>query len=223
MRTQIALPGARVLTQTGRRVGLAPSAALGYISAESAPTRGSSMAVLEVVKYPDPLLREDTFDVKEVDDSVKQLAADLIDTMYALNAAGIAAIQVGRHERMFVIDGKVATGDENADPLVFINPELVETGKGLTVSEEGCLSFPGVFVEIKRPRWAKIRATNVDGETFEIDGDGLFGRALQHEFDHLTGRLMIDLVGMVKKEVIKRKMKRWHSEHDAEQEPAPAP
>jgi peptide deformylase len=180
------------------------------------------MAVLEVVKYPDPLLREDTFEVKEIDESVKQLATDLIDTMYALNAAGIAAIQVGRHERMFVIDGKVATGDENADPLVFINPELAETGKGLTVSEEGCLSFPGVFVEIKRPRWAKVRGTNVDGETFEVDGEGLFGRALQHEYDHLTGRLMIDLVGMVKKEVIKRKMKRWHSEHDAEQEAVPA-
>lgn len=181
------------------------------------------MAVLEVVKYPDPRLREKTFEVKEVDESVKQLAKDLIDTMYALNAAGIAAIQVGRFERMFVIDGKVATGDENADPLVFINPEVAETGKGLAVSEEGCLSFPGVFVEIKRPRWAKVRATNAEGETFEIDGEGLFGRALQHENDHLTGRLMIDLVGMVKKEVIKRKMKRWHAENDAPSEGEPVP
>jgi peptide deformylase len=180
------------------------------------------MAVLEVIKYPDARLREKTFRVESVDESVQQLAKDLIDTMYALNAAGIAAIQVGRFEQMFVIDGKVAMGDESADPLVFINPEVVETGKGLTLSEEGCLSFPGVFVEIKRPRWAKIQAQDAEGKTFEVDGDGLFGRALQHENDHLTGRLMIDLVGMVKKEVIKRKMKRWHAENDEQPAPVPA-
>ena len=172
------------------------------------------MAVLEVVKYPDERLRQDTFDVKEVDDGVRELVRDLIDTMFALNAAGIAAIQVGRFERIFIIDGKVATGRDDADPLVFINPEVVETGKGMALAEEGCLSFPGVFTEIKRPRWAKLKAQDADGEWFEVDGDGLFGRALQHEHDHLTGKLMIDLVGMVKKEVIKRKMKRWHADHD---------
>lgn len=170
------------------------------------------MAALEVVKYPDPRLREDTFAVEEITDEIRQLVRDLIDTMFGLNAAGIAAIQVGRLERIFIIDGKVATGEETADPLVFINPEVVETGKGLAIAEEGCLSFPDVFVDVKRPRWAKVRATNVEGETFEVEGDELFGRALQHEHDHLTGKLMIDLVGMVKKEMIKRKMKRWHSQ-----------
>lgn len=172
------------------------------------------MAILEVVKYPDPRLREDTFAVEAITDDVRQLVRDLVDTMYSLNAAGIAAIQVGRLEQIFIIDGKVATGDEAADPLVFINPEIVGTSGGTTVSEEGCLSFPDVFVEVKRPRWAKVRALGIDGESFEVEGDGLFGRALQHEHDHLTGRLMIDLVGMVKKEMIKRRMKRWHSEHD---------
>lgn len=174
------------------------------------------MAVLEVVKYPDPRLREDTFAVAEITDDIRQLVRDLTDTMYSLNAAGIAAIQVGRLERIFLIDGKVATGDEAADPLVCINPEVVETGKGLIISEEGCLSFPDVFVDVKRPRWAKLRAQDVNGETFEVEGDALFGRALQHEHDHLTGKLMIDLVGMVKKEMIKRKMKRWHTHHEAE-------
>ncbi|MCA9683250.1 MAG: peptide deformylase [Myxococcales bacterium] len=178
------------------------------------------MAVLEIVKYPDPRLREDTFDVAEITDDIRQLVRDMTDTMYALNAAGIAAIQVGRLERIFLIDGKVATGDENADPLVFINPEVVEAGHGEVVAEEGCLSFPDVFVDVKRPRWAKLRATNIAGETFEAEGDGLFGRALQHEHDHLTGRLMIDLVGMVKKEMIKRKMKRWHTQHDEAGKPA---
>lgn len=168
------------------------------------------MAVLDIVTYPDPRLRETTFDVKEIDDSVRQLVQDLTDTMYAQNGAGIAAIQVGRFERIFLIDGRVATDREDAEPMVFINPEVVETGKGFAVQEEGCLSFPGVFVEIKRPRWAKVRAMNLAGETFEWEGDGLLGRALQHEHDHLTGKLMIDLVGMVKKEMIKRKMKRHH-------------
>jgi peptide deformylase len=183
------------------------------------------MAVLDIVTYPDPRLREPTFEVAEVDAGIRQLVRDLIDTMYSLNAAGIAAIQVGRLERIFIIDGKVADPEagDDAKPLVFINPELVETGRGLTVAEEGCLSFPNVFVDIKRPRWAKIRARDVDGNLFEADGEGLLGRALQHEFDHLTGRLMIDLVGMVKKEVIKRKMKRWHSEHDGKAAEAKPP
>lgn len=172
------------------------------------------MAVLEIVTYPDPRLRATTVEVNEIDESIRQLVRDMTDTMYALNAAGIAAIQVGRFERIFMIDGKVAGGDDKAEALVFINPEIVETGKGDEVEEEGCLSFPDIFVPIRRPRWAKVRATNIHGERFEAEGEGLFGRALQHEFDHLTGKLMVDLVGMVKKEMIKRKMKRWHHSHE---------
>lgn len=174
------------------------------------------MAVLDIVHYPDPRLREPTFEVKEFDDSVRELVQDLTATMYAHNGAGIAAIQVGRLERIFLIDGRVATGREDADPVVFINPEIVETGKGDEVSEEGCLSFPGVFIQVKRPRFARVRAQDVNGETFEWEGEALLGRALQHEHDHLTGKLMIDLVGKVKKEMVKRKMKRYHNEQARE-------
>lgn len=174
------------------------------------------MAVLDIVTYPDPRLREPTFEVTAIDDGVRQLVQDLTDTMYALDGAGIAAIQVGRFERIFILDGRVATGREDAEPVVFINPEVVETGRGDAIAEEGCLSFPGVFVEIKRPRWAKVRAMDLRGETFEWEGEGLLGRALQHEHDHLTGKLMIDMVGMVKKEMIKRKMKRLHGEQGRE-------
>lgn len=170
------------------------------------------MAVLPVVTYPDPRLRESTFDVEGIDDGIRQLVADLTDTMYAQNGAGIAAIQVGRMERIFLIDGKVAGGTDDSPPVVCINPEVVETGGGTEQGEEGCLSFPGVFVDIKRPRFAKIRARDLEWNEFEIGGDGLLGRALQHEHDHLTGKLLIDMVGMVKKEMIKRKMKRHHSE-----------
>jgi peptide deformylase len=172
------------------------------------------MAVLDVVKYPDPRLREPTVAVHEIDDGIRELVRDMTDTMYALNGAGIAAIQVGRLERIFIIDGRVAGGDDDSPPVVLINPEIVDTGKGLAIAEEGCLSFPGVFVEVKRPRMARVRALDIEGTTFEIEGEGLLGRALQHEHDHLTGRLLVDMVGMVKKEMIKRKMKRWHSEHD---------
>ena len=173
------------------------------------------MAVLDIVTYPDPRLREPTFEVGEITDDIRRLVQDLTDTMYAQNGAGIAAIQVGRLERIFIIDGKVAGGDDDSPPIVFIDPEIVETKGGTAIAEEGCLSYPGVFVDIKRPRWAKVRARNLEGETFELAGDALLGRALQHEYDHLTGKLMIDLVGMVKKEMIKRKMKRYHSDTDA--------
>ena len=177
------------------------------------------MAVRDIVCFPDPRLREATFEVKEIDDSIRALVQDLIDTMYAHDGAGIAAIQIGRRERIFIIDGRVVTGDDASDPVVCINPEVVETGGGLEISEEGCLSFPGVFVDVRRPRRAKVRATNLDGASFEIEGDALLGRALQHEHDHLVGKLLIDNVGMVKKEMIRRKMKRHHAKSGA---PRPA-
>jgi peptide deformylase len=171
------------------------------------------MAVLDVVKYPDPRLREPTVAVDAIDDGIRQLVRDMADTMFALNGAGIAAIQVGRLERIFLLDGRVAGRDDDV-PVVFVNPEIIETGRGISIAEEGCLSFPGVFVEVKRPRWVKMRALGIDGEPFEIEGDGLLSRAMQHEHDHLTARLLVDMVGLVKKEMIKRKMKRWHAEHD---------
>jgi peptide deformylase len=173
------------------------------------------MPLLEIVKFPDPRLREETFKVATIDDDIRALVRDMTDTMYSLNAAGIAAIQVGRLEQIFLIDGKIAGDDDDAPPLVFINPKLLATGQGAEIAEEGCLSFPDVFVDIQRPRWAKLRAQNLEGELREVESDGFYGRALQHEFDHLTGKLMIDLVGMVKKQMIKRKMKRWHNTNAA--------
>ncbi len=170
------------------------------------------MAVLDIVTYPDPRLRQPTVAVEGVDEAIRALVRDLTDTMYAHDGAGIAAIQVGRPERIFLVDGRVATGDREADPVVFINPEIVETSGGVEGGEEGCLSFPGVFVDVRRPRRAKVRARDLDWNVFEIEGDGLLGRALQHEYDHLEGRLLIDMVGFVKKEMIRRRLKRWYAE-----------
>ncbi len=144
--------------------------------------------------------------------------------MYSLNAAGIAAIQVGRLERIFVLDGKVpAGGDDNSPRSSSSTRSWSRRARASRWPRRAVCSFPGVYVDIKRPRWAKVRARDLDGNTVEVDGDGLLGRALQHEHDHLTGKLMIDLVGTIKKEVIKRKMKRWHADHDGEKPAATTP
>lgn len=178
------------------------------------------MAVRPIVVWPDPRLREDTRPVDAVNDEVRALYRDLVDTMFAYNGIGIAAIQIGETVQMFLIDAVVAGGEKTDDPVAFINPEIVWTGDETDRSEEGCLSFPGVYVPIERPSTCKIRALGLDGEVFEREAEGLFARALQHEHDHLTGRLLVDFVGPLKKQMIKRKLRRSQAEEDAERESA---
>jgi peptide deformylase len=166
------------------------------------------MAVLPILRYPDPRLRQKCARVDEFDENLRRLVADMSDTMYAANGAGLAAIQVGAPLCLFVVDPEVA-GRAPTDPVVaFINPELVMISEEAQTGDEGCLSFPGIFVPVKRGMSARVRALDLDGKPFEIEGSGLFGRALQHESDHLIGRLLIDMVGPVKREIIKRKMKK---------------
>jgi peptide deformylase len=174
------------------------------------------MAVRPIVKYPDPRLRQATVPVREVTTEVRQLVADMADTMYAANGAGIAAIQVGVPERIYLIDAYVAGGREEDPPLVFINPEITWLSDETITSDEGCLSFPGVFVPIKRSLRARVRAMGLDGEIFELESEGLCARAMQHEGDHLTGRLLVDFVGPLKREMIKRKLKREAASAEAD-------
>lgn len=163
------------------------------------------MAVLDIVTYPDPRLREPTVEVEPCLIATQEFVRDLIETMYAHRAVGIAAPQVGRPWRLFVLDGRhVGAGDT---PLVLVNPALVATGGGLAVAEEGCLSFPGVFVDVRRPRWARVNAFDTQRHPVSLQGDGLLGRAIQHELDHLNGRLMLDLVGAHKRKMIERRMR----------------
>lgn len=166
------------------------------------------MAVLPILRYPDPRLRQKSVDVTSFDDELRRLVTDMAETMYAAEGAGLAAIQVGSPLRLFIIDAGVAGRDPADPPLVFINPELVAISDEAQTGDEGCLSFPGIFVPIKRGMRATVRAKDLEGKTFEVEGGALYGRALQHEQDHLTGRLLIDLVGPVKREIIKRKMKK---------------
>ena len=166
------------------------------------------MAVKSIVRFPDPKLRERSMEVSEFGDDVRQLVADMNETMVDANGAGLAAIQVGVPVRLYIIEGHVAGGAEDAPPKVFINPEIVEISDEAQTGDEGCLSFPDIFVPVKRGMRAKVRAQDLDGNIFEAEGEGLYARALQHETDHLNGRLLIDQVGPVKRELIKRKLRK---------------
>jgi peptide deformylase len=146
---------------------------------------------------------------------VKALYRDLVDTMYAHNGLGIAAIQIGDPTRMFLVDPVLAGLGENDPPLAFINPEIVWTSEDTDKSDEGCLSFPGIYVPVERPTRARVRAMGIDGASFEVEADGLYARCLLHEHDHLTGQLLVDFVGPLKRQMIKRKLSKRSSEDAA--------
>lgn len=171
------------------------------------------MAVRPILKFPDSRLRQVSQPVTAFDDQLRQLVLDMKDTMYLAEGAGLAAIQVGEPLRLFIIDPEVAGRSADELPLVLANPEIVALSEEAQMGDEGCLSFPGIFVPVKRAQRARVRAQDLEGKTFEVEGEALFARALQHETDHLSGRLLIDMVGPVKRQIIKRKMRK---ENEAE-------
>jgi len=182
------------------------------------------MAVRTILRFPDAKLRQRSAEVTDVDDELRQLVADMAETMEAANGAGLAAIQVGAPVRLFIVDGPVAGGEEGSAPRVFINPEIVEISSESQTGDEGCLSFPGIFVPVKRGMRARVRAMGLDGQIFEAEGEALFARALQHETDHLNGKLLIDQVGPVKREIIKRQLRKdLEAEREEAREKAGAP
>jgi peptide deformylase len=177
------------------------------------------MALRRIVKYPDPDLRRISVDVPVAEiptPAIQDLIADMADTMYAHNGAGLAAIQIGRLERVILIDGHIAGGSEQDPPVAFIDPTIEWLGKETDTRDEGCLSFPGIFVPVKRSLKARVSAYNARGERFTVDAEEMYARALQHEHDHLTGKLIVDFVGAVKRELIKRKMRRLAQEEAEE-------
>ena len=166
------------------------------------------MAIRPILRYPNARLREKSQDVTVFDEQLRQLVVDMSETMYDSNGAGLAAIQVGAPLRLFIVDGPVAGDAEDSPPRVFINPELISISEEAQTGDEGCLSFPGIYVPVKRGMRARVRALDIEGKVFELEGSELFARALQHENDHLIGRLLIDQCGPVKREIIKRKMRK---------------
>ena len=166
------------------------------------------MAVRPVVVWPDDRLRQPSVAIGDIDASVRELFQDLVDTMYAENGLGIAALQLGDPRRMFIVEPKLAGRPETDPPVAFINPEIIETSDEQQDSEEGCLSFPDIYIKVKRPMRCKIRATGLDGQLFELEGEALLARCLLHENDHLTGKLLVDFVGPLKRQMIKKKLQK---------------
>jgi peptide deformylase len=179
------------------------------------------MAVRSVVIWPDPRLRAPSVSIEAVDDSVRELYRDLCDSMYAENGLGMAALQIGDNRRMFVVEPKLAGRPETESPVCFMNPEVIETSEDMQDSEEGCLSFPDIYVKVKRPMRCKIRALGLDGMQFELAGEALLARCLLHENDHLTGKLLVDFVGPLKRQMIKKKLQRHKDTEAAEAEVSP--
>lgn len=167
------------------------------------------MALLEILTFPDPILKSVAEPVEVIDDDIRRLVQDMAETMYAAPGVGLAANQVGVLKRIFLVD--VAGEDEPSDLKVFINPEIVERD-GEQSYNEGCLSFPGAFEDIKRAATIKVRALDEKGRQFELEADGLLAVAIQHENDHLDGILMIDKVGALKKRKISRQVQRAMAE-----------
>jgi len=161
------------------------------------------MAILEILKFPDPRLRNHAKPVEKVDDAIRRLADDMLETMYEAPGIGLAATQVGVARQLIVVD----VSEERDQPLVLINPEVV-TAEGEEEMEEGCLSVPGFYEKVKRAEKVKVRALNLEGESVELDLDGLLAVCVQHEIDHLHGKLFVDYISRLKRERIRKKLEK---------------
>jgi peptide deformylase len=164
------------------------------------------MALLQIITAPDSRLREVSQPVDAVDDTVRNLLDDMLETMYAAPGIGLSAIQVGFAQRIVVID--TAKGLDPADPVRMINPEIIWQADEVGPFEEGCLSFPDQYEEVERPDAVHVRYTDENGEIRTIKAEGLQAIALQHELDHLDGVLLVDHLSNIKRSIIMRRMKK---------------
>ena len=159
------------------------------------------MALLNILEYPDPRLRTKARPVEVVDDEIRRLVDDMLETMYAAPGIGLAATQVDVHQRVLVLD----VSDTKDAPHCYINPEIIEVD-GDTVGEEGCLSVPGITEPVPRAEKIRVRALGRDGQVFEQAADGLLAVCIQHEMDHLEGKLFVDYLSQLKRQRIKKKL-----------------
>ena len=175
------------------------------------------MAILNIVTYPDPLLRAETEPVTEVDDSVRQLINDMLDTMYSLPGVGLAAPQVGSNKQIIVYDIQRKDLEEGVkeedkeglrNPSILMNPEVVLLEGSYNSEKEGCLSFPYLRINVKRAKKIYAKGLDINGELIQLQADNLAAVVLQHEIDHLNGVLLIDKVGTIKREMYRRSQPR---------------
>ena len=164
------------------------------------------MAILPIITLPDPLLRKPSAPVERIDEDVRKLADDMLETMYAAPGVGLAAVQVGVPRRLIVLD--TAKDEEPPQPLVLINPEIVALGTEMREHEEGCLSIPDVRIDIERPGSLTVRYLDLEGKPQELAAEGLLATAIQHEIDHLNGKLIIDFLSRLKRDIIVRRFKK---------------
>jgi peptide deformylase len=164
----------------------------------------SDMALLTVLCYPDPRLHQVAKPVAQVDARIQKIVADMADTMYQAPGVGLAATQVDIHERIVVID----VSDEQNELRVFINPEIIWASPEKKSWREGCLSVPEFYDEVERPAQIRVKALDLDGKEFEIEADGLLAVCLQHELDHLQGKVFVEYLSLLKRNRISQKMKK---------------
>ncbi|KAF1029162.1 MAG: Peptide deformylase 1 [Burkholderia plantarii] len=162
------------------------------------------MAILTILHYPDKRLHKVAKPVADVNDRIRKLVADMAETMYAAPGIGLAATQIDVHERVIVID----TSEEKNALQVFINPEIVWSSDARQTYEEGCLSVPGIYDEVERPDQVRVRALDAQGKPFELECEGLLAVCIQHEMDHLMGRVFVEYLSSLKQNRIKSKMKK---------------
>ena len=161
------------------------------------------MAILEILEYPDPRLRNKTQTVKVVDDTIRKLISDLFETMYAAPGIGLAANQVNALKRVIVID----VSQQKDQPLCLINPELISSS-GTQKCEEGCLSVPGIYADVERASEIRVSAMDRNGEPFELDADEMLAVCIQHEMDHLEGKLFVDYLSPLKRQRVRKKLEK---------------
>jgi len=165
----------------------------------------SLLSILTILEFPDERLRKKAAVVKTVDDKIKKLVDDMLETMYESKGVGLAATQVDVHQRVIVID----VSEEKDDPLFLINPEILEKD-GIKESEEGCLSVPGFYEKVNRAEHIRVKALNREGQSFEFEARDLLAVCVQHEMDHLNGKLFVDYISSLKRQRIKKKLEKIH-------------
>ncbi len=162
------------------------------------------MSILKIIKAPDPILKKRCVPVEAVDDEIRRLMDDMLETMYAAPGVGLAAPQVAVQKRIVVVD--VSDRNSERSPLQLANPEIIKKSDDIATFDEGCLSFPDQFAEVERPASVRIRYIDYNNAPQEIEAEGLLSTCIQHEIDHLDGRLFVDHISMLKRNMILRKM-----------------
>ena len=161
------------------------------------------MSLLNILHFPDPRLRQQALPVEQVDDTIRQLVDDMFETMYEAPGIGLAAVQVNIPKRVIVID----ISEDKSQPLCLINPEIIEA-HGTEKTEEGCLSVPGIYEPVQRAESIKVKALDRNGQPLELETDGLLAVCIQHEIDHLDGKLFVDYLSEIKRNRIRKKLEK---------------